>query len=176
MMASHTAAPRLETPRLHLRLPQEADAAANLAFMQSDRARLMVAPMSEAEALADFARVIGMWRQRGFGLFAICLKGGDRSIGLAGPWMPDDHPEPEIGWNLWDAGVEGRGFATEAARAARDWAFRSLGWTTAVSYIHPANTRSIAVAERLGARRDTQAEAEFDDPVRVYRHSPEARP
>jgi RimJ/RimL family protein N-acetyltransferase len=59
----------------------------------------------------------------------------------------------------------------EAAACARDHAFGVLGWKTAVSYIAPANTRSIRLAERLGAVRDPQAprfpgEAE----VLVYRH------
>ena len=45
----------------------------------------------------------------------------------------------------------------------------SLGWTTCVSYIDPANRRSIALAERLGAQEDTTA-PKPDAYCRVYRH------
>ena len=60
------------------------------------------------------------------------------------------NPEPEIGWSLFE-GFEGRGYATEAALEARDWAYRSAGWTTAISLIAPQNAASKAVATRLGA-------------------------
>ncbi|MGI9393987.1 MAG: GNAT family N-acetyltransferase, partial [Boseongicola sp.] len=87
-------------------------------------------------------------------------------------WYPEDWPEPEIGWTVWAAEAEGEGFAFEAAKAARDFAFRELGWTTAVSYIDDGNDRSVALAERLGAWRDDAAETPDNDepPVLVYRH------
>jgi RimJ/RimL family protein N-acetyltransferase len=53
-----------------------------------------------------------------------------------------------MGWALYD-GYEGQGYATEAAKAARDWAQGRLA--SLVSYTHASNTRSVAVAERLGA-------------------------
>jgi RimJ/RimL family protein N-acetyltransferase len=66
-------------------------------------------------------------------------------------------PEKEIGWSVWAPEAEGKGLAFEAAQAARAWAYGTLGWTTAVSYIDPANARSIALARRLGATRDPEA-------------------
>ncbi len=99
----------------------------------------------------------------------------DTPLGMAGPWFPEGWPEREIGWTLWAAEAEGKGYAREAAVAARDHAFRDLGWDTAVSYIDPENTRSIALAERLGARRDDAARHPGDEPCLVYRHpKPEA--
>lgn len=167
--------PVLTTARLILRLPDLSDTAASVAFLLSDRARLMVDPMSEDEARAEFAAVIDHWAIRGFGLFAITLKGNPRAIGLAGPWKPASHPEPEIGWNLWDSAHEGRGYATEAAGAARQWAFESQSWSTAVSYIHPDNHASHRLAKRLGARLDPAAACPYPPPVSIYRHFAKAR-
>lgn len=58
---------------------------------------------------------------------------------------------------------------TEAAVALRDWAFAELGLPSLVSYFDPANVRSIAVAERLGAVRDDNAPRQDPEDV-VYRH------
>ncbi|TMV69267.1 GNAT family N-acetyltransferase, partial [Thioclava sp. BHET1] len=81
----------------------------------------------------------------------------------------------EMGWSLWSAEGEGRGYAREAARAVIAHAFGPLGWDTAVSYIAPDNARSIALAERLGAIRDDSAAHPGDTPCLVYRHpKPEA--
>ena len=59
--------------------------------------------------------------------------------------------QPEIGWALtYDAW--GNGYATEAARAVRDWVRAERGVERLVSLIAPANVASRRVAERLGAR------------------------
>jgi RimJ/RimL family protein N-acetyltransferase len=57
-----------------------------------------------------------------------------------------------VGWALTPS-AWGRGYATEAARAAMAWAFDNLGWTEVIHCIDPANTASIAVAERLRSRK-----------------------
>ena len=48
--------------------------------------------------------------------------------------------------------VWGKGYATEGATAAIDWAFDNLGWTDVIHSIDPANVASQAVARRLGSR------------------------
>lgn len=70
-------------------------------------------------------------------------------------------------------------YMTEAARAVRNHAYGALGLITLVSYFDRENTRSIAVADRLGCTRDPQA-AIPDIPgwkdALVYRHpGPEAQ-
>jgi len=67
----------------------------------------------------------------------------------------------EIGWRLARSSW-GRGYATEAARACLDFAFRNLGLSEVVAFTVPANARSRAVMERLGMRHD--AAGDFDHP------------
>ncbi len=77
-----------------------------------------------------------------------------------------------MGWLLLPA-FEGRGYAAEAARAARGYAYGTLGWKTAVSYVSAENHRSAALARRLGAREDLDAPSPGDG--LVFRHpAPEA--
>ncbi len=172
-MTPHLAdTPVLETDRLILRAPRMADYPTWEAFFASDRAKFIGGPSDRRTAWRAFAHVVGMWALKGFGSFVFTLKGSDSPLGMAGPWYPEDWPEPEIGWTIWAAETEGRGLAFEAAKAARDFAFRELGWITAVSYIDEGNDRSVALAERLGARLDNEAIKPDEDepPVLVYRH------
>ena len=68
----------------------------------------------------------------------------------------------------------GAGAVRSDGDAARDFAARQLGWTTAVSYILPANDRSAALARRLGAQRDPAAAHPGAEPCDVWRHPAEA--
>lgn len=170
--------PVLATERLILRAPVAADWPLWRDFSFSDRARYIrpAGEFTEGTCWRAFGHVIGHWVLRGWGMFVFTLRGEDRALGMAGPWFPEGWPEREIGWTIWAPEVEGRGIAREAASAARDHAFTALGWDGAVSYIDPANARSIALAERLGATRDAQATTPFGDrPCLVYRHSAPAR-
>lgn len=169
--------PVLETERLILRAPGPQDWESFAAFVLTDRAQFIrPANYDRSKAWRGFGHVIGHWALRGFGSFVFCTKGSDSALGMTGPWFPEGWPEHELGWTVWSAEAEGKGYAFEAATAARNHAFRDLGWTTAVSYIAPANARSIALAERLGARRDDTAAAPGEDPCLVYRHpAPEGR-
>ena len=169
--------PVLHSARLTLRAPIASDWPHWSAFAGSDRSQYISGPYAPKAAWRAFGHAIGHWVMRGFGSFVFTLKEDDTPLGMAGPWFPEGWPEAEIGWTIWSPEAEGQGYAHEAARAALDHAFTSLGWTTAVSYIDEPNLRSIALAERLGAVRDPSAEIpDFDEDVpRVlaYRHSPQ---
>jgi RimJ/RimL family protein N-acetyltransferase len=170
-MISLAGTPTLVTERLILRAPVAADWPRWRDFMASDRSSFVrPGDIDEATAWRAFGHVIGMWVMRGFGQFVYCLKGSDAALGMCGPWYPVNWPEREIGWHVWTAEAEGKGHAFEAASAARDHAYRDLGWTTAVSYIAPENARSIALAERLGAWLDPEATPISGVPCLVYRH------
>jgi len=177
MTAHLTGIPTLETRRLTLRGPRIEDFEAWADFCASPRAAHIGGPLDRGTAWRAFCHSPGQWALRGYGAFVFCLKGSDAALGMTGPWHPADWPERELGWTVWSDDAEGKGLAHEAAIAARRFAYDTLGWTTAVSYIEKDNTRSIALATRLGATHDPDATAPHDnDPdTLVYRHpAPEA--
>jgi RimJ/RimL family protein N-acetyltransferase len=144
----------LTTDRLILRPPAAEDFPGYRDFYMSDRSRHAHGPLTETQAWYAFCVEMAHWPMRGFGMFTVLTQADPETpIGLVGPWFPADWPEREIGWLLWD-GHEGHGYADEAARACLIHAFEHLGWDTAVSYIAPENTGSVALAERLGAQLD----------------------
>lgn len=169
--------PILETARLILRAPLGSDFEAWAAFANSDRSRYIGGPHDRSGAWRAWGHVIGHWAMRGFGMFVFAATSApDEPLGMAGPWYPEGWPERELGWTLWSDAAEGRGYAREAAEATRAHAFGALGWDTAVSYIHPENARSVALAERLGAARDRAASCPEGKACLVYRHNrPEGR-
>jgi RimJ/RimL family protein N-acetyltransferase len=94
------------------------------------------------------------YQKWGFGLWAVVAKDDRRVIGFCGLTRFDDvdgRAEIELGYRLARA-YWGRGLATEAARAARDYAFETLTLPRLVSLIDPENVRSIRVAEKAGLR------------------------
>ena len=110
-------------------------------------------PLSRAEAWRELAYLVGHWELRGYGQWLLEERATGELVGRAGLYFPEGWPGLEVGWTLarsrW-----GRGLATEAGRAAVDWAFAELGSDRVISLIAPDNHRSRRVAERLGASRE----------------------
>jgi len=163
-------APTLTTARLTLRCLDRRDWPAYRTLMGSERARYVGGPYSAFRAYQLFSTEVAQWILNGFGPWAVCRTGEEESIGLVSLFFPEGWPERELGWLLWN-GKEGAGYATEAALAARAWAYGPGGWDSAVSYIDPENARSVALAERLGAVRDDDA-TPLEPGDLVYRHPP----
>ena len=94
---------------------------------------------------------------RGYGHWAVEEKTSGQFIGRIGFLNPDGWPGFEIGWTL---GREhwGKGYATEGARRALQYAFEDLDQSHVISLIHPENQGSIRVAERLGERPEGKTE------------------
>lgn len=95
---------------------------------------------------------IAEYDARGYGIWAVVLKESCSVIGCCGlTRFPDinGRPEIELGFRFdrrfWDCG-----YATEAAGAARDHAFNTLGMHRLIALIDPCNARSIRVARKLG--------------------------
>lgn len=172
-----THAPRLETERLILRGPDRRDADPLIAFLlDKERAAGFGAYDERGEAWRWYALNIGHWHLHGYGYFTIEMKDSGAPAGLCGIWNPEGWPEPEVGWLVFD-GYEGRGIAFEAAICARDWAYASLGFTTLTSNIVPGNTRSAALAKRLGAWLDRTYTNPHMGEEELWRHpGPEPRP
>lgn len=161
----------LQTERLILRRPEPGDYGAFRGFLTSDRHHGSNGPASVGEAWRAYAAELGHWEMLGYGMWAVTVRGDNDAVGLVGPWTPEDWPETEIGWMIFDPAVEGTGVAYEASKAAITHAFNALNWRTAVSYIDPDNLRSIALAQKLGARLDVTAKvpAKYPNGL-VYRH------
>ncbi|MFD0859716.1 GNAT family N-acetyltransferase [Roseovarius aquimarinus] len=166
--------PRLETERLILRAPCERDIEPTIAFLLDEaRSHGFGSEPDRGSAWRWFAMNLGHWALRGFGYFIIEDKASGQPCGLTGIWAPEGWPEPELGYVVFD-GFEGRGIAHEAALRAREWAYVDLGLTSLGSHIVPGNTRSIALAERMGARYERTYMNPHMGEDMIYRHpSPE---
>jgi RimJ/RimL family protein N-acetyltransferase len=169
-MIALTGIPVIETERLRLRAPKAADFDACAEFLASPRAQYVGGPLSRVQAWRSFGHLTGHWLLRGYSMFVMADKTSDAPLGMCGPWNPEGWPEPEIGWSLWSAAAEGKGFAREAAQAARSYAYETLGWQTAISLIDPANLRSQALAQRMGCSRDGSFSHETFGDSQIWRH------
>lgn len=167
--------PTIETPRLTLRGFRAVDHPAFADYLANEGTTRFVGGVVAADdAWRRLSLLAGQWVLRGYGPFAIEDRASGRFAGYAGPWFPFGWPEPEIMWGLHQD-FHGKGYATEAARAARDWAYRTLGWMTAISLIHPDNHASRRVAERLGTRPDGETRLRGQT-VAIHRHPAPPKP
>ncbi len=161
------AIPVLETARLVLREPREADFPAMLAFNDSDRAQYVGGGAPRQQVWRGLLANIGHWALRGYGFWSVDTKAGE-FVGRVGVIFHDDWPEPELGWQVFANG-EGQGYAHEAALAARAYHAAHVSAQPLISMIVPENTRSIALATRLGARFE-RTDLLADKPIHIYRH------
>jgi RimJ/RimL family protein N-acetyltransferase len=160
------AIPTLNTERLCLRAPRESDFAAMLAFNDSPRARFLGGGSDRQTVWRALLANIGHWALRGYGFWSVDTKAGV-FIGRVGVISHDGWPEPELAWHLFE-GSEGKSYAHEAALASRDWA-TGQGMGPLVSMIDPENTRSIALATRLGAVLE-RTDPGDGKPFHIFRH------
>jgi RimJ/RimL family protein N-acetyltransferase len=158
--------PVLHTPRLLLRRWREADlepfAALNADPLVMEH---FPAPLSREDSDALVQRIEDSFELRGYGLWAVEVATTREFIGFTGLSVPsfDAHftPAVEVGWRLarrsW-----GRGYATEAARAALAFAFEEVELNDLVSFTATTNQRSQAVMRRIGMTHDPADD--FDHP------------
>jgi RimJ/RimL family protein N-acetyltransferase len=112
-------------------------------------------PLSTEEAWTKFLRYTGHWCMKGFGFWAVEEKATGAYAGELGfaDFKRDIDPPlgevPEAGWVL-AAGAHGKGYATEALRAALGWMEPRASRT--VCLIQPDNTVSVRVAGKCGYR------------------------
>ena len=149
----------LRTDRLVLRPLAARDIEPFVAYRLSERSRLAYSAPTRHDALKCFAEMVGHWTVHGFGRYAIALDDTSPAIGHAGPLAADIGSAPEMTWTLWDTVHEGRGYATEAARAILAHDLDRYGWSGIDALIRPENAGSIAVAQRLGFVPDPTAVA-----------------
>lgn len=166
--------PTLYTERLMLRPHVMSDWQPMAAFLGSEAARYIGGPYDRPGSWHVFASDAGAWDLLGCGGLAVVERMTVELVGQVGLNRPPHFPEPEIGWITFP-GYQRRGYAHEAVLRARAFAFETLGWSTAVSYIEPANAASIALARSLGCIEDPDApRVAGDEADLVFRHVPDS--
>ena len=167
-MTLSVAIPTLQTERLILRAPGEADLPAITAFRASDRTAFIGGPKDAMQVWDGFLMQIGHWALRGYGWWIIEDRATGTVAGRTGVSFRPNYPEPELGWHIFD-GFEGQGYAFEAALAARRHAQTAMGLGPLISMIDPENIRSLALAKRIGATFERMGE--IDGQVcQIWRH------
>ena len=161
--------PTISTPRLTLRAPEAGDFPDFADFYASERSKFVGGPATEEQSWRMLATELGHWPLRGYGRWAVEETETGKLAGIIGLWFPKGWPEPELGWDLMN-GFEGKGYATEAATAARTYAYETLGWTTTISLVAPANGGSRSVAKRMGATFEGMFDHERHGTLEIWRH------
>jgi [ribosomal protein S5]-alanine N-acetyltransferase len=143
---------RIETPRLLLRKMRPEDVTPLEAVLSDAYTmRFYPAPFPREKVETWVANAIARDEERGYALWTSVLKETGEVIGDCGFMVQDvdGEKELEIGYHtrcdLW-----GKGLATEAARACRDYGFEHLGRERIISLIRPENTPSQRVALKNG--------------------------
>jgi RimJ/RimL family protein N-acetyltransferase len=125
-------------------------------------------PVDAATAWRHLALYLGAWSLQGYGMWAVERKRDGVLIGRAGFLDPPGWPGCEIGW-LLARDAWGAGYAHEAAAAALADGRARCGLRGVISLIRPENTRSIVLAERLGATREGMIDF-MGGSTLLYRH------
>lgn len=159
----------LETDRLLMRMWREGDFERHAEICADPNVMRFLGEgkaLDRTGAWRHMAMLVGHWHLRGYGHWAVEEKASGRLIGRIGFYNPADYPGFELGWTLardyW-----GRGYATEGARRALDYAFDEMNRDHVISLIDPENKASIKVAERLGETLEGRAEVSAKE-VLVY--------
>jgi ribosomal-protein-alanine N-acetyltransferase len=113
-------------------------------------------------------RILESMATRGWDSFVVELLDGDHFVGICGlaPQTVDGINEVELGYRLMPE-FWGRGMATEAACACRDYAFKNLGMPRVIAIIEAANAGSIRVTEKVGLRFEKETR-KWDRHVQIF--------
>jgi [ribosomal protein S5]-alanine N-acetyltransferase len=149
----------LETERMVLRRMTMSDVD-DLMGIFSDPVAMRHYPATKSRAEAeDWVRwTLGSYRDHGFGQWVAVLEDTREFVGQCGLTVQEVEgtEEVEIGY-LFLRRFWGRGLATEAARAVRDYGF-ALGYRRLISIIDPGNLPSRRVAEKTGLTLEKEVE------------------
>ncbi len=155
----------IETGRLILREWRDEDVAPFHAICSDPKVMAYLGPlMSLEETAALVSRCHDDQVRDGHCFWALERREDARLIGWCGLIRGSEGPvdgKPELGWRL-ASDFWGQGYASESARAARDWAFENLPDDSVWAITSVGNTASRAVMERIGMAH--RPECNFDHP------------
>lgn len=144
-----------ETSRLKLIKVTEGDS--DLIFLLTGNEKVMeFLPnmLSYEETQQMVQKILHQYAEHGYCFWKVLLKPDDEFVGIAGLLHQeiDNEAETEISYRMlpehWN-----NGYATEAAKACKEYAENILEKNRLISLIHPQNHASIRVASKLGAKR-----------------------
>jgi RimJ/RimL family protein N-acetyltransferase len=169
--------PAIETPRLRLRGHRLSDFP-DCAAMWGDAVVTRYIggrPFTTEETWARFVRYAGFWQLLGYGFWAAEEKATGVFVGELGfanfnrEMQPPLGDVPEAGW-VFASAVHGKGYATEAMRAAVGWIDGQVASGHTACIIDPGNLQSIRVAEKCGYGEERRSEYK-GSPVIVFTRS-----
>jgi RimJ/RimL family protein N-acetyltransferase len=165
----------VDTPRLLLRVPEPLDAEAFMGIfwdpevVERKQVTLNAPPGGLTLALKNTHDMIRQWQLRGYGQWSVIEKATGEVIGCVGFYHPQKPwPGVDLGW-LFHRSRRGNGFATEAARAAIEWAWANTQVDRIISLIAPDDRRSIRVATKIGQHFErADVDPVHGEPADVY--------
>ena len=144
--------PEIETPHLLLRAWKPEDAEAWFNILHEDgilRYFPNQTPPTREKADAYIAHHQAHWEKYGYGHWAVVTREDGQVVGWNGLEHLPDLNETEVAY-LLSQRVQGRGYATEAARAAVQFGLETAGLAKIIGLVHPENVGSARVLEKCG--------------------------
>jgi len=150
----------IETSRLYIRKLSLSDAEQLKTVLgDAEVMRYSLKGALDESGIKDYInKILSHYELYGYGLWGLVLKETREIVGIAGliSQSIEDTPYIELAYRLakkyW-----GRGFATEAAQAIKEFAFNKLNIKKLISIIEPKNISSIKVARRIGMKKAKSA-------------------
>jgi RimJ/RimL family protein N-acetyltransferase len=165
----------IATARLLLRVPVLADAEPFMDLfwdpevVERKQVTLLQPPGGPALARKNTQDMLRQWEARGYGQWSVVERATGAVIGCVGFYHPQrEWPGVDLGWIIHRS-RRGHGFATEATRAAIEWAWTHTEITRIISLIGAGDLRSIRVATRAGERFERgDVDPVSGEPVLLY--------
>ena len=148
----------LETERLYLRKMEQSDYFSLCKILQDEETMYAYNGAFDDDMVQEWLnKQLARYKEYGFGLWAVVLKETDEMIGQCELTMQDWNGREvlEIGY-LFQRAYWHNGYAAEAAKACKEYAFETLGANEVCSIIRDTNTASQNVALRNGMTKQNE--------------------
>ena len=149
----------INTPRLTLRwlTPKDVHGLARILGLPLVMRFSLHGPYTMEQTAELIQKCRDNYQAKGYGVYGVVHNADQALIGSCGFFdqLIDGVDEVEIGYRL-HPDYWGRGLATEAARAVRDFGFNTLGFERLISVIEPENKASVRVAQKNGMRLEKE--------------------